>query len=95
MRRLALALVLRTTMLAVPGVTHAAATTFIVNSADDADDGTCDATHCSLREAINAANANAGTDTIAFDIPGAGPHTIQPTSALPFIAFSAIIDGYM
>ena len=94
MRRLALALVLLATMLAVPGVTHAVATTFTVNSADDVDDGTCDATHCSLREAIAAANANAGTDTIAFNIPGAGPHTIQPNSALPTITDPVVIDGY-
>ncbi len=66
----------------------------MVNSSDDVNDGACDATHCSLREAINAANANAGTDTIAFDIPGAGPHTIQPASALPTITDPVIIDGY-
>ncbi len=73
---------------------QAAATTFTVNSANDADDATCDATHCSLREAINAANANSGTDTIAFNIPGVGPHTIQPTSALPTITDPVVIDGY-
>ena len=68
--------------------------TWTVNSTNDVDGGTCDATHCSLREAINAANANAGTDTIAFNISGAGPHTIQPTSALPTITDPVIIDGY-
>ena len=31
-----------------------------VNSADNVDDGACDAAHCSLREAINAVNANTG-----------------------------------
>ena len=76
---------------------------FTVNSADDVDDGTCDATHCSLREAIDAANANAGTDTIAFAIPaatdpgcnaGTGVCTIQPTSALPTITDPVVIDGY-
>lgn len=35
-----------------------------------------------------------GADTIAFNIPGAGPHTIQPTSALPTIAGPVVIDGY-
>ena len=69
-------------------------TIFVVNSSDDVNDGTCDATHCSLREAINAANASAGKDAVAFDIPGAGPHTIQPTSALPTITDPVIIDGY-
>ena len=67
---------------------------FTVNSADDSDDGTCNATHCSLREAINAANANVGTDKIAFSILGSGPHTIQPLSALPAITDAALIDGY-
>ncbi|MCZ6867086.1 MAG: CSLREA domain-containing protein [Chloroflexi bacterium] len=39
------------------GTVHAA--TITVNSTNDVDDGTCDATHCSLREAINAAIADA------------------------------------
>ena len=47
----------------------------------------------SLREAITAANNTAGTDTIEFNIAGAGPHTIAPTSALPTITDSVIIDG--
>ena len=72
----------------------AAQTAFTVNSTDDADDGTCDATHCSLREAINAANANPGADIIVFGISGAGPHTIQPTSALPTVTDPVVIDGY-
>jgi len=57
--------------------------TFTVNSTNDVNDGTCDGTHGSLREAINAANANAGLDTIAFDIAGAGPRSIAPNSPLP------------
>ena len=65
--------------------------TFVVTTtADDA--GTCDAS-CSLREAMTAANANAGADTIAFDIPGTGVHTIAPTSALPSITEAVTIDG--
>jgi uncharacterized repeat protein (TIGR01451 family) len=58
-----------------------------------------------LREAITAANTNAdpsgdttpgdlGSDTIAFDIPGTGVHTIQLTSALPTISEPVVIDGY-
>ena len=67
----------------------------VVNSNDDVDDTVCDATHCSLREAIIAANANAGvTDTITFSIPGAGVQTIQPGSVLPELTDSVIIDGY-
>src|SRR5205823_6177876 len=48
----------------------------------------------SLRQAITDANANTGTDTIAFNIAGAGVHTITPTTALPVITAPVIIDGY-
>jgi parallel beta-helix repeat protein len=48
----------------------------------------------SLRQAILDANANAGADTIAFDVPGAGVHTISPATALPTITEQATIDGY-
>ena len=42
-------------------------TTFIVNAADDFDDGRCNAAHCSLREAIAASNLNAPVmDAIAL-----------------------------
>jgi CSLREA domain-containing protein len=69
---------------------HAA--TFTVTKTADTSDGTCDA-DCSLREAITDANASGGTDTIAFDIPGTGPHTIQPASPLPTITDPVTIDG--
>src|SRR5260370_40872868 len=59
------------------------AATFTVNTADDHDDGLCNAADCTLREAINAANASPGTDTITFNISGAGVHTIAHTSPLP------------
>src|SRR2546421_9893280 len=71
-----------------------ASTTFIVNSTADPGTGVCDDAECTLREAIIAANAHAGTDTIVFNIPGAGPHTIRPTSTLPGITSPVIIDGY-
>ena len=74
----------------VPGAAQAA--TFTVNSTNDFDDGVCNAAHCSLREAIFAANAAAGTDTIRFAI-GAGQRTIQPGSALPTLTDPVIIDG--
>ena len=70
-----------------------AAATFIVNQADDHDDGLCDGGDCTLREAINAANASPGADTIGFNIPGAGPRTISLTMALPTIADPVTIDG--
>jgi len=71
-----------------------ASTNFIVNSTADPGTGVCDDAECTLREAITAANAHAGTDTIAFNIPGAGPHTIRPTSTLPSITSPVTIDGY-
>ena len=66
----------------------------VVNSSDDSDDGTCDGTHCSLREAINLSNSTAQTEVIQFNIPGAGVHTVSPTSSLPLIFQSVIIDGF-
>ena len=48
----------------------------------------------SLRDAIICANNSPGTDTIDFNIPGTGPHTIQPLSDLPWITDPVIIDGY-
>ena len=59
-----------------------------------------------LREAITSANNDAnvnadvvavgayGTDTIKFNIPGAGVKTIAPTSTLPAITDPLTIDGY-
>lgn len=69
------------------------ALTFPVTKTADTNDGTCDA-DCSLREAIVAANAAVGLDTISFAIPGAGPHTIAPTSQFPDITSPVIINGY-
>lgn len=82
-------------MLIVMAVTpnSASAATLTVTKIADTNDGTCDA-DCSLREAITAANAAGGTDTINFAIPGTGVHTIQPTSSLPDISSPVIIDGY-
>ncbi len=48
----------------------------------------------SLRQAILNANASPGPDGIAFNIAGVGPHTIQPTSSLPFITGQTFIDGF-
>jgi CSLREA domain-containing protein len=67
---------------------------FTVNSDNDTDDSLCNVSHCSLREAINAANTNSGKDTIEFNITGPGPNTIQPNSAFPTITDPVIIDGY-
>jgi MBG domain (YGX type)/Right handed beta helix region/Matrixin len=46
----------------------------------------------SLRQAITNANTTPGTDTVVFRI-GTGLQTISPTSALPTITDTIIIDG--
>jgi hypothetical protein len=56
-------------------------------TADDTSSG-------SLRWAIQQANSNSGPDTIAFQIPGAGVHTIQPTAPLPVITDPLLLDGW-
>ncbi|WP_414590445.1 DUF4347 domain-containing protein [Anabaena sp. CCY 9614] len=61
--------------------------TFIVTNTNDSGSG-------SLRQAILDANANSGTDTINFSIPGSGVQTINLTSELPTITGTVIIDGY-
>src|SRR5438552_11278231 len=51
----------------------------------------------SLRQAILDANATAnvgGPDQITFNIPGAGVHTISPTTAFDPITQAVVIDGY-
>ncbi|NIM95021.1 MAG: PKD domain-containing protein [Anaerolineales bacterium] len=65
---------------------------FTVTSLEDP--GTPADFELTLREAIEAANANPGPDTIHFDIPGEGPHTIQPITELPVITDPVTIDGY-
>jgi len=64
-----------------------AAATFMVTNTDDLGPG-------SLRQAIQDANATPGLDTIAFNIPGAGVHTIAPATLLPQISDVVTIDGY-
>src|SRR5215207_1111122 len=49
---------------------------------------------CTLRAAIQEANATAAADLIRFRIPGPGVQTIAPASALPFVTQSVTIDGY-
>lgn len=75
------------------------AATFTVNSTEDtpdaaAGDGLCSTSngHCTLRAAIQEANALPGLDTIAFAI-GSGPQSISLKSALPTITDPVIIDG--
>ncbi len=75
------------------GQTKGKGRTLVVNVTDDVDDGRCTKGHCSLREAILAANLLPGRNTVAFDIPGPTPHTIPPTSPLPWLISGAVIDG--
>lgn len=65
--------------------------TFVVTSNADTDDGTCD-NHCTLREAINAAQDGLGADTIVFNLLPTS-RTISVTSALPAITDTLMIDG--
>jgi len=68
-------------------------TTFTVNTNDDVDDGTCGEDHCSLREAILAANETIPEDRIAFNLSGGGEQTIQLTSELPAATHPLVFDG--
>ncbi|NNF39023.1 MAG: CSLREA domain-containing protein, partial [Gemmatimonadetes bacterium] len=70
----------------------APAQTFTVNTTSDADDGACTVVHCSLREAIQEANAVVD-GVVAFDIAGPGPHTIRPLGLLPDVVGPLTIDG--
>lgn len=67
---------------------HAATQTLTVNTLADSNDGACNSTTCSLRDAIVQANADTG-DTIQFSVTG----TITLTSALPAIVKSVTIEG--
>jgi CSLREA domain-containing protein len=61
-------------------------TTFVVTNNSDLGGG-------SLRQAILDANANAGSDTITFNIGGSAVQTIGLQSALPTITEGVLIDG--
>ena len=62
-----------------------------VTTLDDHNDGACNAADCSLREAINDANAAPQTDRILFR-PGL-TGTVQLGSALPALTTSIILQG--
>src|SRR5215471_8180988 len=82
-RYLRLALLLFTTW-----ACHVPAAIFVVTNVNDSGAG-------SLRQAILSANASAGVaDTITFNIPGTGPFTITPLTALPTVTDPLVIDGY-
>ncbi len=66
---------------------------------DNLSDDICDtdistlARECSLRAAIQTANEKDGEDTITFNIPGVGTHTITPGDTLPLIDEKLTING--
>ncbi|MCB0129630.1 MAG: CSLREA domain-containing protein, partial [Caldilineaceae bacterium] len=100
--RLCVMVALIATALLMSGTTAYAAD-FIVNStADDVDqsslDGLCLTAQgeCTLRAALDEALANGGgADTISFNIPGPGPHTISIGSNGPLTPLNNVtIDGY-
>lgn len=74
-------------MTAILCAATARSTTFTVTNTADSGAG-------SLRQAILDANAAAGADDIAFNIPGVGVKTITPATPLPQITSPVIIDGY-
>jgi WD40 repeat protein len=83
------------------GVTEEApipAGVIVVNDSSDAlhDPGcaTLGTGTCTLRDAINFANANAGDNAVHFDIAGSGVHTISLGSDLPLVTENLKIDGY-
>jgi CSLREA domain-containing protein len=81
-------------MLAIP--TPASADTFSVNTEDDTDDGHCNNNHCSLREAINAANANIGPDLIEFSSLDASSQEVRidlMSPLPPLLDNGTTIDG--
>jgi CSLREA domain-containing protein len=83
----------------VPTLTASASTTFIVNDTGDQHDaapgdGVCDngLGRCTLRAAIEEANALPGLDTVTFAITSGDP-LIQPVVELPAITDTIRIDG--
>ncbi len=83
------AALLATAALASP----ATAASFVVNSLAGTQDGACDVANCTIRDAVFAANANPGRDTIVFDLPGNAPYLIQPLADIDPITDPVTIDG--
>lgn len=73
---------------------HAPDRVMVVNSANDDSRGACTATICTLRDALNVAQAYHGLrQLIRFNIPGPGPHRIALTSPLPAIINNVDFDA--
>ncbi len=68
-------------------LTTVQAATYTVTNTNDSGAG-------SLRQAILDVNSIVSTDNIIFNIPGPGPHNIQPLTNLPDIDDIVTIDGW-
>ena len=75
----------------------------VVNDTGDEGDlavgGECDTSvdpgsQCTLRAAIETANAFPGLDSVQFEIPGSGVHTVSPQTPLPNATGLVVINGY-
>ena len=82
----------------VPPSAHGAG--FVVTATGDGGDsntadGVCNdgSGACTLRAAIEEANASAASDEVTFNIPGAGVHLITPGATLPPITEPVSIDA--
>lgn len=98
--RISLIVILMLIIIAMPTLQARAATTFVVNSTGDepdadSSDGACatKAGLCTLRAAIEQANATSGLDFIHFNVGGVGAQTIRPETELAPLVEVAIIDG--
>ena len=72
-------------------VTLATTGSLVVTTTDDHNDGVCNASDCTLREAITAANQRLGTDVIVF-APGLSG-TIQLNGVLPSLSTDMTLRG--
>ena len=83
--------------LTIDVVPYAAPEPLVVNTTDDTDDGTCNAAHCSLREAFHEVNDGANAP-VEFDIPSSDSGfdgtvwTISP-AVLPVLTEALHLDG--
>jgi len=59
---------------------------FVVRNTNDAGPG-------SFRNAITKSNQTTGAQTISFNLPGAGPHRIEPITAFPAVSDPLTIDA--
>jgi CSLREA domain-containing protein len=84
-----------------PTATAAPARTFTVNSSGDDANASSSATTCqtaagtcTLRAALQAADASGAPSTINFAIPGSGRQAIITLSPLPAVSVPLTLDGY-